>query len=515
MTENTPSALNYSLYSKSCRAHPLTILANLRHVLFLVLIPLIRGISSALARTGSYSAWLSRVWTDVLILALMLGLAVWLWLRVRLIVSLKALTLITGLFVRRTVSIPFDKAATVSFLTHFSLLPFKAVRFNTDVPGASGRKNRLSLLLWQKDADEIKRLLFCSPEKQEPMYVKESQKPGMTWCANCERLEATPSAEYRPTAGKIAALSLLTSNSFSGILYMSVFVSQSGKILGGEFSRALTGVFDRAAHFFEIFLPPLAAAFSALLLAGWAVGFMRLFLRYSGFRFVSRSGLLTACGGVFSRHERHIRRSEVLFADFRQSFTTKLLRLYSLYLCAGGVGEKKSDYSCVILTEKSARFESIRAALLPEYSPVVRQVKPDRRCFLRFIYTPAVLLASVPFVYKLLTRHLVGFDDFFAFASAMTAALALWFLAVNVADFFTSGAAFDGKLYTLRYSTGFSFHTAVILKENAALFEIKQGLFQRPGAYCDLIVRTKAARRQAHRCRSLKKTEVLRLLNIS
>ncbi len=526
MADDIAYVIHNSLCAKSFRAHPATVFSYLRRVFFLVLLPLLRGIASALS--GSDPAFLFRGLLSLSILLLLVFSSSLLWRRLRLCVTQESLILTGGLW-RQNVTVPLDKAYTVSFLTHFSLLPFKAVRFRVDIPGGR-RKGDLSVLLWRHDADEIKRLLLCDPVKPEPVRVKEIQKSGMTWCADCVQLQAAAdcvqlqaaadcvqlqaaATTYKPTAGKIAALSLLTSNSFGGILYMSVFVSQSGNILGGEFSDALAGVFDTAAHMFEVFLPPLAAALTVLLLAGWAVGFMRLFLRYSGFRFVRRDGRLTVCGGVFSRHERHLLSKDILFADFRQSLATKLLRLYSLYICAGGFGEKKNDYSCVILTEKHPGFEKHRAALLPEYSPAAREIKPDKRCLFRFVWAPAAFLAANPFVYGLLIKLFGDFSGFFVFVSVMAAVLTLWYLGVNIADFLTAGVAFDGSRYTLRYSAGFSLHTVVVQKENAGLFEISRSLPQRLGPYCDLILRTRAGRR-AHRCRSLKKDEVVRLLNL-
>jgi uncharacterized membrane protein YdbT with pleckstrin-like domain len=449
---------------KYARAHPVTIFANLRRVLFLALIPLLRAL------------WFSLVWQDILAILLMLCLAIWLWWRVGFRFDSERLEIRTGLLIRQTLHIPWSRVIIVSFLTHFSLAPFRAIKLRVETLG--GTK---TVFIQQSRAAALKILISGSN--------------------NTESI-------YKPTRGKIAALSLLTSNSFGGILYLSAFVSGSGKLLGRTFSGARHTAFERAASLrplgLALGLPPAASALAVLLLAGWLLGFGRMFLRCYGFRFTRRDGRLSVSGGFLSRYEYHWSLNNLFYADIRQSLITKLLKLHSLYI----------RELCVIFTEKKESFEKQREKLLPELAPAPRQLKPDFGAILRFISFPLLALAAIWPVFGLIIRVYPGFGDFFGFAAVMAAALTCWYLAVKLVDFFSSGFSFDGKSYTLRYSKRLTLHTVVIPKERVAALKIRRSPLMRLGPYCDLILYTKHKSRRTHVCPGLIKTEVINFLNL-
>ena len=60
--------------SQRHRVHPITILGNLWRVLYLIIIPVLRGFFSALG--NNLAGWLSGAWADILILLLMVAIAV-------------------------------------------------------------------------------------------------------------------------------------------------------------------------------------------------------------------------------------------------------------------------------------------------------------------------------------------------------------------------------------------------------------------------------------------------------
>jgi uncharacterized membrane protein YdbT with pleckstrin-like domain len=279
-----------------------------------------------------------------------------------------------------------------------------------------------------------------------------------------------------------------------------VFVSQAGKLLGRTFSGAVHTAFEQAASLLPLGLalglPPAASAIAVLLLAGWLIGFGRMFLRCNGFAFLRRASTLGISGGFLSRYECHLRLKDVFYTDVRQSLVTKLLKLYSLYIRG----------MCVIFTEKAASFEKQREDMLPEFSPAPRRLKPEPGAILRFIGLPLLCLAAVWPVFWLILRVYPSFGEFFGFAAFMAAALICWFLAVALADCFSSGFAFNGTSYTLRYAKGLTFHTVVIPKENISAMEIRQSPLMRLGPFCDLVLYTKNKSRLT--CRGLVKADV-------
>lgn len=467
---------------KCYRAHPITIVANLRKVLFLALIPLSRGVFAAFVAGSGFAPWLSQLWLDILALLLMFGSAIGRWFCIRFCYDAHCLEVRSGFFMRRTQLIPWSQVTALSFTTHFSLALFGGVRFCAETLWPARKPaHAINLILAKKHTDAIKALI-----------------PGLD---NRQIL-------YKPNFGRIAALSLLTSNSFGGILYLAAFVSQTGKLLGQAFSGAVHAAFEQAAHLLPLGLalglPPFASALAVLLLAGWLIGFFRMFLRCNGFSLVRRGKTITINGGFLTRYNAYFKINELFFADIRQSLLTKLLKLYSLYI----------RDRCVIFTEKADQFAEQRKNVLPEFTPVPRQLGPKTGSILRYIGLPVLCLGVIWPGFRFLVRLNPAFRAAYRFAAIMTAALMLWLLAVKLVDFFSAGVSFSGTSFTLRYSKGLAFHTVIIPQNHVAAFEIRQSPLMRFGPACDLVVRTKAKSHRAHCCRGLIKSEVIRFLRL-
>ena len=468
------------------RAHPIMIVSNLWRVLYLSIVPVLRGFFFALQ--GGLARWLQSAWIDILLLIFMVAVAVLRWRRTRYLLSESVMRVETGLLMRKQADIPWERMVTVSVVQPFYLWPFRAVQLRADTLGGSYKDADISLLLSPAQANQI--FEFCRevPPKQEPR-------------------------EYSPQPSSVLALSLLTSNSLAGILFISAFVSQSGKLLGREFSQSLLGTVENFARTVAFGVPPAAAVIAYVLLAGWAIGFLFTFTRYQNFAVSRRANTIAISGGIFTKREYNLRSQEINFLDIRQSVITKMLRLYSLYISAVGYGKQKDDISCIIPTEDEGDFSQIRERLFPELAPTPRAIAPNWRGLIRFIgegiFFCAVVLAAMFFL-----RHIFpNWNGFILFVGIMSLAPAVFFLVVRCFEFATGGISFDGKNYTLRYSFGFSLHTVVVPAEKIVQIELKQGFFQKFGTSCDLLVSIKAENRSVHRVRALNKIELEKLFS--
>lgn len=470
------------------RAHPVTIVFNLGRVMYLIIIPVLRGFVVALQ--GGLVKWLAGAWIDVLVLVLMVCVAALYWLAVRFSYDDERLYIRAGLVNIRETSIAWGKVTTVSLLEPYYLRPLRAVRFRADTPGGSFRRSDFTIILPEKHARAV-------TVSREPYAGK------------------LLGQVYQPTTGSIIALSLLTSNSFAGILFISAFISQSGKILGGQFSQRIIGTFEQVSRALAFGLPPAAAAIGYMLLAGWFIGFFLTFVRYKNFTLTRRENVLAISGGIFTRREYDIRYSDINFIDVRQSIATKLLRLSSLYLSAVGYGKQKDDISCVIPTESAGDFVRGREQIFPGFCPAAGTHAPTLKGMMRFLGEPLTGLAGIAACLIVFLRLFPEWGGFIRFVGLMAFVPAAFFLIIRVIDYKTSGLAFDGRNYTLRYSSGLTLHTVVIPADKVVRVELKQGFLQKFGPYCDLIISAKAEGRSNHRCRSLLKADLARLFNLS
>lgn len=468
------------------RTHPISIVFNLGRIFYLLFIPILRGLISAFR--GGFAQWLMGAWMDILVFLVMLGIAALAWLNERFRYDGGHMELSYGLLNRRKILIPWERVAAVILTKPFFLRPFRAVRFRADTIGGSLRNADITILVSDKRARSI---------------IDSRNLPA----------DETPVNAYRPSTRSIAALSLLTSNSFGGILFISTFISQAGRLLGSGFSQMIIGTVEEAARSLAI-VPPAAAAIAYVLLAGWFIGFFLLFCRYKNFTLVCGQGHLTISGGVFTKRKYYIRNSDVNFIDIRQSVTTRVLRIYSLYISAVGYGKRDDDISCVIPAETGPRFRESLRNTFPGMNPAPRRFAPGAKGIMRFVGSPVSCLLSEVAAITISLRMFPLWNGFIWFVGLMACVPAIMFIVVRVLDFRSAGLSFQDGRYTLRYSRGLSLHTVVIPADKVVGVKLRQGFFQKFGPYCDVIIASRAEGRSVHLCRSLVMDDMIKLFDL-
>lgn len=456
------------------RAHPITIVGNLGRVLYLIIIPVVRGFAAALQ--DGLAGWLSGAWVDILILLLMIGIAVLRWWRVEFWWDNDLVHIKKGVIFRNYIRIPWQKIITVSATRSFFLRPFRAVRLRVDSMGGSIKDPDFSIVLRPETAGQVL-----------AHQGVESKNGGL----------------YTPHTSSILALSLLNSNSFAGVVLIATFIMQGGKLLGNNFSQMIIGTFEEVARTLAFGIPPAAAAIAYLLLGGWLVSFYRSFIRYKNMAIFQQGGILYIRGGVITKREYCVRYEDINFIDIRQSLTTKLFGLYTLFISAVGYGKLKEDISCLIPCEGEQRFKRVRLRLFPDLSPSLATLRPEKSSIMRFIGPALASCLGIPLVCVVTGYYLESWRSFILFVGIMAMIPSGFFMAVRICDFLTSGASRNGDVYTLRYSKGFSLHTVVVEQGKIVQVLLRQSLLQRLGGNCDVLVFTRAEGVSMHTCRNL------------
>ncbi|MEG1869572.1 MAG: PH domain-containing protein, partial [Oscillospiraceae bacterium] len=107
------------------RPHPLEIFNNMWQVMYLLIIPALRGI--LLALQGDFTIWIAGTWKDILILGLIGLIAVLKWYNCTISIKEKALYVNSGLFYKREKIIPLNNLCTISKSENVFYKPFKAI----------------------------------------------------------------------------------------------------------------------------------------------------------------------------------------------------------------------------------------------------------------------------------------------------------------------------------------------------------------------------------------------------
>ena len=470
-------------------AHPVMILEYLWRFMYLLIIPLVRGVGLALS--SGLSGWLRGVWIDLLVLAVIITLAVAKWWCLTFCGSPCGVTVCGGLFWRSKIYISQAKIDTLAVTCPYYLKPLRAVRLRADTKAGRFNKADIKITLFKADAEEI----FAG---REIFYKVNENKV----------------AEYKPHGAYIVALAAILSNSFAGVLFFATFISQSGTLLGEEFEARVVGTFQSFTKLMAFGVPPAAATIAYLMLFGWVFTFLLNLFRLKNFCATRSSGLLSISGGLFTNRRYSIAVREINYADIRQGVLTKLLGLYSVFVQAVGYGKAKDDVSAIIPALKITELTRTVGLLLPEFKLTRRQAKPNFGALLRFITDALWAAVLLPVATFMLMRFLPTWREFIQFVGFMGCLPAYLFLAVRIIDFTSSGIGRQGDIYTLRYSSGFKLHTVIMPRSRVATITLRQSVFQKMDNKCDVLIYSLSEKRRKHHVRNIDKTMAIKILDL-
>ncbi|MEM1486093.1 PH domain-containing protein [Oscillospiraceae bacterium PP1C4] len=474
--------------SSAVRTHPFTIATYLYRFLFLLIIPVTRGFLSALE--GDVISWLRGAWLDLTVIALILMIAYLKWHFSKYYVDNHRLYFTSGILFKREVQIPMQRICLLCALRPFWLRPFRVVKLRVDTIARNLKKTDLQIYIREADAKRI-------------MALRTAPNAGADGGLH----------EYRPGMLNVVFLSLFTSNSFIGILFIATFISQAGNLVGQELSSLLISTFEEIAQKVAFGLPPIAASIALALLVGWLAAFLINLLQTKNLCTRRIADALHVEGGVLVQKEYSLRAQDISFVDMRQSLLTRLLRLYSIFINAVGFGKDKSDITAIIPFSVKRKTLSRLGLLLPEFTPLDRTLKPKAADILKFILDPLYPCVLIPAAAVVLSHRFPSWKALIQFAGFMMSVPALWFMGVRLVDFFSSGVSRAGEFFTLRYSKWFYLHTVVISYEKITQINIRQSIFQRHSNKCDLIISSRAEGRTTHHLRSLDRDACIKLFH--
>ncbi len=467
------------------RQHPIAILQYTYRSLYLLLVPLLRGLSHIRTPEGLYN-WLRGTWIDVLAVALLLVFPLLAWSRHTFALTDKAFIIRRGVVVQRTTVIPRQHIATLFVEQPFLLRPLQAVRLSIDTDAGGRRRVDFRLTL---HARRVAAILEQQPaETQLPQEV------------------------YRAKISRVLLLSLLSSNSFSGILLLALTFQRAGYLWGQAFQNKVWGDLEAAAEAVKV-IPRTAALLAILLLGGWCVAATGNLLRHSPFRVIRCAGNLTLRVGFITRREYMCRLSAVNYVDIRQTLGSRLLRLRTVFIRCIGYGKAKNTLSVLLpfCREKTAQAELAR--LLPEYRSTPVSLRPIPRSLPRYCLFPLVSIAVLHPASLLLQWHLPAWEELIGYLTFMALLPCLWLLAIRVIDRYTAGLAHRDGMITMRYARLFTLHTVLIPEDKVVSVRLTQSIFQRRVGSCTVRLYTYNEARQPHRLLNVPFTEATQLFD--
>ena len=468
---------------KKYRCHPIQIVANIWKLLILLIIPIIRGLFNAF--TGDLVSWLSGAWFDISIVLVILGLGIIQWYCKVYYADNTGITLEQGILIKKTSFIPKENILSLVVTKSFFLRPFNALRVRADTLGGSFKNADFNVLLTKKQTQILKENLSDKNIEYHNLY-----KTNLIY---------------------VIALSLITSNSFAGILIITTFISNLGEALGKELSERIYDTFHLVSQKLAFGIPPAAANIAFLLFIGWFVTFVKNVIKYRNLTVSKNSRCINVKGGIFTVNDCNIAPRSFICLDIRQTLLTKMMGIHSIFVHAIGLGKYENDVSALIPGVKSKHLNMAVKDLSPKFIPTKPTLKPNLGAILRFIADPLYFCISIPLITYILILIYPDWRDFLLSIAALPMVAALWFLVVRIIDLFTSGISKKNGCYTIRCSKGFYFHTVIIPKEKIAAVKTRQSIFQKLDKRCDVFIYTCSEGITMYRCRNLLKPDVLKI----
>lgn len=483
------------------RPHPLYIIGNLWRYLFILLIPIVRGLYYVLINSFSLtdgfqfvvnlSNWIKGVWVDILVSFIFLSLGVLQWAAFTVEVSEDGLLVHRGIFHQKTTFLPASRYRCVSVLSPLRIRIFGGAYLRIDTPGGGLEKADLLIMLKKKDCNQIIQIL------KEPQSLSGNLS---------ER-------EYIPRNLYVFVLAMITSNSFAGILLISTFVTQVGNILGRQFSEMIYGTFENVAKTLAFGIPPAAFAFACILFFGYLCAFVASLARHANFHVLRKQHVLEINAGLLTKRFYRVDADKIGYLDIRRSLLTFILRVYSVFLSTVGYGKFKDDVSALIPCVRKKQLQRSLQLLLPEYHLSERTVCPRRvQSLFRYTWRSGALLVLV-WIIKIILRYLFpNWVELISWVGMMANFPLVWLLIVKLIDLNTAGISYEQGCYTLRYSKGFSLHQVLIRPECIVKVKRVQSLFQKRTDRCDVYIFSYSEGRQTHHVRDLDRKSVENLL---
>lgn len=467
------------------RQHPLMILQNLKKYIILLVFPIARV---TLRMVTSLNIVLTKgLWIDLTILIFIVLIEITRWLLFRFSFDENSIRFKQGIFFEKKSEFKFLNIACITIETPFFYLPFYARSLLIDTDAGSRKKSDFKIIINKKISEEIKN-------------IRDKR-------AECFKFS------YKTRGLYIAVLSGITSNSFVGILFISVFISNVGKLLGEQFKQLFYDTFTKVSEILAFGTTPVTAAIVTALIIGWLFTFIRNLINLKSFTVNRDSETLKIKGGVLTKREHSILPCHINYIDIRQTVITKLLRLYLVFISASGYGKNKGGVSPIIPAATKHEAKRNLKVLIPNIDYIEVSIKPKIQSFFRYVSTPVYSLLILCSSVYLLDNWLLKWEDIVVFVRIMLIIACSWWLIFRTVCFFTSGIGVGGNSIVICSQKGFVLHKLIIPKNKIAFIEIKRTLFQRFGKTCDVYIYPRNEKKRSFKVKSLNYKKIVEIID--
>lgn len=317
------------------KAHPLMILTIIKPFLFILIIPVLRGIVQYL-KNGEVTQILG---TEMILFGLIVLFGVARWRAFKLNCQDNTVTVKDGIFFIRKAVIPISGLSSVQTAQNPLDYIFGCVTFRINTEAGSRTKTDYSFKLSRNDAHLVSTLL----------YGEKSGEP----------------VRFSPV--KIAILAAATSSAFTGLLVGVPILNSVARLTGRGVNEVLDQI-NSVSNTFQTHFPPIVNTVTFILLCSFAVSFIYSFLRYLKFRIYLNNDRVEVRSGLFVMLRTSFKKRSINNVKIEQTLLMKFLKRYALKVNVGGYGEAKSESQVLV---PCGKYNEIKE-MFGDYFPFLR-----------------------------------------------------------------------------------------------------------------------------------------------
>ncbi len=384
-------------------AHPIMILYYLKPFWFVLIIPLIKAIVSAVVKAEVNNLLLNEIFISVVLIAY----SVIKWKKLKINISSDFIEIYSGLLRRRYANIPINKISTIETTKNplDYIFGTQKVKINTEA-GKQGSAD-----YWFKlNVGDVKKVTELYPTKVTPKTIKFS-------------------------AVRVAVMAATSSSAFTGIVLVVPVINQAARLLGTAVTDLLLDRINKIGQLFSKFMPPVVNTVTVVFLISYFIAFLISFFNSVNFKVVFAGKKIGVFSGLLVLRKVLFNTKSVNSVCIEQ---TPLMRFFARYLLrvgVGGYGNRKGDRAVVVPSAKRGEVHELFSVLFPNFEPSDHTISPNKNTRWRFYYLPTLFLAFSVMSYLVLSYFFPVFEGLISFCFIVAACVLAYYY--NLAEYNT------------------------------------------------------------------------------
>ena len=405
------------MIKRTYRAHPLMSVKLMRPFLFVLVLPVIKGVTEYVI-TGKAVGILTLEAAAVSLLAVFAAFS---RRGFQISVDNGKIVIKNGILLRREAAISRQNLSSIGVSRNVFDLIFGSVSFKINTEAGRASKTDYSFKLYKEDAKELASLLYGEEKR----------------------------TEIRFPAVKTALQAAATSSATGGLTVGVPVINNAGKMLGIALNRMLFNGISRASQRFAGIFPPAVNFVTGLLVAGYAASFMITFFKMFGFRLKSGEESVETEFGFFARNRTVFKKSAIRDVCIEQTPVLRLFGMRSARAAVGGYGDKKGEKALLVPAARRERIAERLGELFPFVIEPRQCIRAERslKTAARFLWPARVFAAADIVAVSALSLIFPAVSRFLVLLGLIFMVLAVYGGSVGLKSFREGGLSLTDGVY--------------------------------------------------------------------